>query len=171
VGAGQWVADALLGSPIPPPRWLDPRHAGRGWTSRYGGYFSDTQHVSGKRISEELGELNACVNPPVVQGWAWLLAIAALSVMTFGLLQIRIDAVSGSGILLLVLPFPIWFLAEWLAAFASHDVELRDGEVYLKRWTDVWLGRHGRCVGRLESIHAALSCGNHVQLAKATSVR
>jgi len=107
----------------------------------------------------------------VVQGWAWLLAIAALGVMTFGLLQIRSDAVSGSGILLLVLPFPIWFLAEWLAAFASHDVELRDGEVYLERWTDVWLGRHGRCVGRLESIHAALSCGNHVQLAKATSVR
>lgn len=166
-----WLVDALMGSPIPPPNWLDPRHLGTGWTapptnwlgtSAYGirGY-----HVPNERIAVELDELNTCVNPPVIQGWAWCLALLGGIVMVLGMVGLRAEGTGDLSTLLMFLcPIPVWFAAVLVGGFFSHDVELRDGGVYVRRWTDVWLGRRGHSVGPRQIIHAVLSCGDHVQM-------
>ena len=165
MAGSQWLADALLGSPIPPPHWLDPRHGSSGWVSPYGGYWSATQRVSGRRVRDELDELHSCVNPPVVQGWAWILAIVGLAVVLIGFRTMRVDGPgSEAGLAMVLLPLPVWFAVEWVAAFFSMDLELREGVLYVRRWTDVWLGRTGHVIGTRSSVHAALSCGSHLQL-------
>jgi hypothetical protein len=165
-----WLADALLGSPVPPPNWLDPRHGNAGWKAP-SGFMTPSYRVPGERVQEALDALHSCVNPPVIQGWAWLAAIAGLGCALLGLDELKHS--EASGFLLLFGPLPGWFLAVFLVGFFSHDVELRDGSVCVRRWTDVWLGRPGRLVGARETVHAVLSCGSHVQLegdASATTV-
>ena len=83
MSTSSWPADALLGSPIPPPNWLDPRNRGTGWVAP-GGWFTSSYRVPAEKIAFELDEINSCVNPPVVQGWAWCLAIAGLVLMLLG---------------------------------------------------------------------------------------
>jgi hypothetical protein len=160
----QWLFDALLGSPIPPPHWLDRRYSGTGWNAP-GGIFAPRYRVPSGTIRAELEELFSCVNPPVIQGWAWCLALLGVAsalranwrLGTFGMGDLE-------GQLMLFLPIPLWFVGLWVGAYFSHDVELRDGNVSVRRWTDVWLGRPGRLVGRRETVHAVLSCGHHLQL-------
>jgi hypothetical protein len=105
------------------------------------------------------------VNPPVVQGWAWCLAIAGLLSMVAGLAALKSSG-SGdpTGILQFLGPMPAWFAAELIVAFFSHDIELRDGSVRVRRWTEVWFGLDGTLVGTRQSVHAVLSCGSHLQL-------
>lgn len=161
-----WVADALLGSPTPPPRWLDPRNAGTGWTAPWAGYWSQHMHVPAGYIQEELRALWTCVNPPIVQGWAWCLALAGVVVTLLGLDRLSHSSVMDGPTLLMVLaPIPVWFAAILAGGFFSHDVELREGEVCVRRWTDVWFGGKGRVVGPVATMHAVLSCGNHLYLA------
>jgi hypothetical protein len=156
--------DALLGSPIPPPNWLDPRHASSGWEAP-AGFFAPSYHVPAERIRAEFDELSSCVNPPVIQGWTWCLALVAVGVVLSGLASLKTYGLGDAlGIAALLGPIPAWFLADCIGASLSHDIELRDDQVVVMRWTDVWLGRPGRLVGSRASVHAVLSCGNHVQL-------
>jgi hypothetical protein len=165
VSAFSWVADELLGSPIPPPRWLDPRHGRDGWSAPPAGYFSGPMHVSGGYIQAELEALYSCVNPPVVQGWAWILALLGGASVFAGFVSLRHDGAGDPRAMVLVLaPLPLWFAAVVIGAFFAHDVELREGSVCVRRWTDVWFGRPGRLVGSRASVHAVLSCGSHVHL-------
>jgi len=165
------LADALLGSPIPPPRWLDPRYRSTGWVSPGSAYpslyyFYLPTHVPAGYIRAELDELTTCVNPPLVQGWAWILALAGAAVMFLGLIGMRQRGTDdGLAIAMVLVAIPAWFAAVVLGGFWSHDVELRDGSVYVRRWTDVWFGRTGRSVGHRASVHAVLSCGRHIHLA------
>jgi hypothetical protein len=165
MSASSWIADALLGSPIPPPNWLDPRSSGSGWHAPYGGYWSGPMHVSASYVRAELDDINSCVNQPVIQGWAWCLAMAAAAAIIVGLLNTHPngDAIQSS-LLLVFLPMPGWVAAVLVGGFCSHDMELRGGSIYVRRWTDVWFGRPGLLVGSRASTHAALSCGNHLQL-------
>jgi hypothetical protein len=168
VSNSSWLADALLGSPIPPPNWLDPRHIRDGWTSPRGGYYSyyiRPMHVSGRYIAEELRALSTCVNPPIVQGWAWCLALVGVAVTLLGLVQMRQPGpMSVWPILMILGPLPLWFVAVIVGGFFSHDIELHQGRLSVRRWTDVWLGLEGRSVGSPDTVHAALSCGNHLHL-------
>jgi hypothetical protein len=164
-----WLVDALMGSPVPPPNWLDPRHLGTGWRSPAPSWTTlgtgRSYLVTHEQIAVELEELNTCVNPPVIQGWAWCLALAGVAVTLLGFRGLRTDGAGDVSALLMVLaPIPVWFVAVFIGAFFSHDVELRNGVVYVRRWTDVWLGRRGRVVGPRQEIHAVLSCGDHVQM-------
>jgi hypothetical protein len=165
MSAGSWIADALLGSPIPPPNWLDPRHGGPGWHAPYGGYFSGPMHVSGSYIQAELADLNSCVNPPVIQGWAWCLALACAGAALLGIRSAYLGSPAELSVMVLTLgPLPAWVCCVLAGGYVSHDVELRRDSLYVRRWTDVWLGRRGRLVGSRSSVHAALSCGTHLQL-------
>jgi hypothetical protein len=170
MSAVRWVVDALLGSPIPSPNWLDPRHRGAAWrapgASWAGGLPVGRYHVSGARVAVELAELNTCVNPPVIQGWAWCLALIGAAVTLLGVRDLGVNGPGdGRAILMIFTPIPAWCAAVLLGGFFSHDVELRDGVVYVRRWTDVWFGRQGKVVGPVETLHAVLSCGDHVQMA------
>jgi hypothetical protein len=158
---GHWLADALLGSPIPPPVWLDPRHAGSGW--RAPGSRRYRYRVPAARIQVELDELNSRVNPPVIQGWAWLLGLVCVGAWLWGLFLLAHGSGNAWGPILFLAPPPVWVVAVWIGAFLSHDVELRDGRVLVRRWTDVWLGSRGRVVGDRASVQATLS-GNSVRL-------
>jgi hypothetical protein len=176
MSTSSWLADALLGSPIPPPNWLDPRHRKDGWIPPSGwvspGFYSRfSTSVSPEEIRAELAEINSCVNPPVVQGWAWCLAIAGLVAAMLGLRSLATSPVFElPGLILLFAPLPLWFIAVTVGAFLSHDVELHDGVVFVRRWSDVWFGLAGKRVGPREDIHAVLSCGSHLQLASDTRV-
>ena len=171
MSTSSWLADALLGSPIPPPRWLDPRsggfgrHGTSGWHAPSAGYFSGPMHVSGQYIRAELQALASCVNPPVVQGWAYCLALAGAAVMYLGFIGMKHSSLFDvQAMAMIVAPIPVWFIALVLGGFFSHDVELRQGSIFVRRWTDVWFGRKGRAVGSLSTVHAALSCGSHLHL-------
>lgn len=160
-----WLADALLGSPIPPPNWLDPRHSRDGWSAPRAGYFSGPMHVSGRYIAAELRDLATCVNPPIVQGWAWCLALIGTVVTILGFMAVRQPGpMSLWPPLMVLVPIPFWFAALLVGGFFSHDIELHQGRLSARRWTDVWFGLEGRSVGSLETLHAALSCGNHLHL-------
>ena len=170
MAAHSWLLDRLLGSPVPPPRWLDPRHRHTGWVAPrqyfYFGWSTPSYYVPPDRVQAELDELGSCVNPPVVQGWAWLMALVGVAVALLGLRGIRVSG-GGDGLsmLLVLAPLPAWLLLVWIGAFFSHDVELRAGTVYVRRWTDVWLGRRGTLIGPRSTVHAAQSCSNHLQMA------
>lgn len=171
MSANSWLVDALLGSPIPPPRWLDPRHRGTGWVAPAAGYFSGPMRVSAGYVRAELDALASCVNPPVVQGWAWCLALACAVVLYLGMLSLGQHGPGDlQAIALFVAPIPVWFAAVLFGGFLSHDVELGEGSVYFRRWTDVWFGRPGRLIGTRASVHAVLSCGSHLHLAGDASV-
>jgi hypothetical protein len=169
MSTSSWVADALLGPPIPPPRWLDPRNRGNDWVAPPAGLWpfgGMSFHVAAGYIDAELDALASCVNPPVVQGWAWCLSLACAAAMLLGLSEIgHHGAGDGQAIAMILLPIPAWFVALLIGGFFSHDVELREGSVHVRRWTDVWLGRPGRLVGPRSSVHAVLSCGSHLHLA------
>jgi hypothetical protein len=123
-------------------------------------------HVSGSYVRAELEALWTCVNPPIVQGWAWCLAFAGIVVALLGMDRLGHSYVMDGQALIMVLgPLPVWFAAGLVSGFFSHDVELKDGEVCVRRWTDVWFGRKGRVVGSASTMHAVLSCGNHLHLA------
>jgi hypothetical protein len=165
MSTSSWPADALLGSPIPPPNWLDPRNRGTGWVAP-GGWFTSSYRVPAEKIAFELDEIKSCVNPPVIQGWAWCLAIAGLVSMLLGAKTLMgYRTMELPAIVLFLAPIPVWFVAVTAGAFVSHDVELRDGVVYVRRWSDVWFGLAGKRVGPREDIHAVLSCGSHLHLA------
>ena len=171
-----WLADALLGSPIPPPNWLDPRYQADGWVPPSGwvtpgvyGRFHTS--VSPYEIRADLAEINSCVNPPVIQGWAWCLALVGIVSILLGVYSLKASPTFElTGLVLFFAPMPIWFAAVTIGAFLSHDVELRGGDIYVKRWTDVWIGLKGRRVGAREDVHAVLSCGSHLHLAAGEEV-
>jgi hypothetical protein len=172
MSAGQYIADLLLGSPIPPPRWIDPR-------SRYpppGGFIGvypvpRGRFVSDAEIQVTLEEMNACVNPPLIQGWAWCLAMVGVAAVLFNLRELRIYG-SGDGLawLEIVMAPVVWCAAVIAGGLQSRDIELREGSVYVRRWTDVWFDREGTLIGRRSTVHAVLSCGVHLHLAGETGV-
>jgi hypothetical protein len=128
-------------------------------------------HVPAGYVQEELRALWTCVNPPIVQGWAWCLALAGVVVALLGFDRLNHSpAMDGQSLLMVLAPIPVWFAAILVGGFFSHDVELREGEVWVRRWTDVWFGREGRAVGPVSTTHAVLSCGNHLHLAGDTGV-
>jgi hypothetical protein len=122
-------------------------------------------HVPAGYVRAELDALASCVNPPVVQGWAWCLSLIGAAMVILGLGDLRNNGTGdGLALAMVLAPIPAWFVAELVGAFLSHDIELGDSRVYVRRWTEVWFGRKGRLVGSRSSVHAVLSCGNHLQL-------
>ena len=143
-------ADALLGSPIPPPNWRNERYAGSGWKSRRGRRAGRAYFIAPGEVQAALAEAATHTNPPVIQGWAWLLAIALASVEVVGLIGLRDGGLAA--LVMVLAPLPLWFVAIGLGAAVSRDVDVRDGSVFVRSWLGEWVGRSGRLVGSVASV-------------------
>ena len=157
------LPDALLRSPIPPPNWLDERYAGSGWKSRRGRRAGRAYYITPREVQAALAEARSHTNPPVVQGWAWLLGLALVAVETLGLVRFR-DG--GPMTLLMVLaPLPLWLAAVGFVAAITRDVDVRDGSVFVRSWSAEWFDRPGRRVGSIESVRIVERSRSNVLLA------
>jgi hypothetical protein len=157
------LADALLASPIPPPNWLDPRFRGSGWRSPRGPRLRSYRFVSSEAVKAELEEVNSHLNPPVIQGWAWLLGLALIAVEVAALIGFRKGG-DLVGLLVVVGPLPMWFVAVLVGASISRDVDLRDGSVFIRSWLGEWFGLPGKKIGGAASVRWSRERGLRLEL-------
>jgi hypothetical protein len=176
-----WLRDLLLESPIPPSRWMPsrterladarltlrrrfgaarsgparPSHRLRDLGSAYP-LASGTRFVSGESIEADLEADITSVNPPILQGWAYLLFVVAAAVALLGMGTLK----QGGDIPLVVLELigaPIgWLLALVAWGFGQRTIELGADGVHVRRWTDVWSRRTGRRLGPPDALRASL---------------
>jgi len=161
---GSRFADALLGSPIPPPNWRNERFAGSGWKSRRGRRAGRAYYVHPQEIQAALAETRTHTNPPVVQGWAWLLAFALLVAEGAGLLGFRGSRGSAVSLVLVLAPLPLWFAAVTAVAAVSRDVDVRDDAVFVRSWLGEWFGLAGRPIGSVASVRIVRLSESRIRL-------
>jgi hypothetical protein len=155
VSAG-FLPDILLGSPIPPPRWLDRRS--RSGRYRRAHVMSDlgpmyghgsSRSVPGRWIDFDLKDVRGHVNRPVVKGWAFGLAIVGLIVMYGAFIWLssagRRDPAPGL-IAFIALPI-VWFAALFLVGRFEVELELRPHALALRSWIDLFFDRSGIDLG------------------------
>ena len=157
------LVDALLGSPIPPPNWRNERYAGSGWKSRRGRRAGRAYYISAREVQVELAEAGSHTNPPVIQGWAWLLALVSAAVEVLGLIWLHDGGFPA--LLMVVAPLPLWFAAVGAAAAISFDVDVRDDSVVVRSWLGEWFDRPGRQIGSIDSVRLVEMAGSHARLA------
>jgi len=163
MSAGSRIADALLGSPIPPPNWLDPRFAGSGWRAPRGPRLRSYRFMSAEAVKVELAERESHLNAPVIQGWAWLLGLALLAVEIAGLTRTR-SADEALTLVMVLAPLPAWIVTVVAAAAVSRDVQLVDGSVFVRSWLGEWLGLRGRRLGAATSIRWSRASARRLEL-------
>jgi hypothetical protein len=182
-----WLRDLLLESPIPPSNWMPARSErianARATLRRRFGQAQDappprahrlrdlggayplaggTRYVSGESIEADLEADITSVNPPVVQGWAYLAAIGAAWLFLLGLGTSRQDPLRG---LLEMAGAPVAWLALQAAwGFGQRMLELQEDGVHVRRWTDVWLRRPGQRLGAPGAVRARLYASSAVEL-------
>lgn len=165
MSARDWFVNAMLGSPIPPPRWLGedgPENAPYVLQDVEPGTFTVPQlwgrgiirTVSAADIRAEQEDIRAHVNRPILQGWAFWLAIVVIGLDVFDVIQIRVA--DGSAVTLWLVLFaaaPIAWLALVLAAGrADRVIELRGRSIVVRSWLDAWFGRTGAILGPADKV-------------------
>jgi len=175
----EWFApDALLGSPIPPPRWLDRRSRSRHYRGAH--VMSDlgpmyghgsSRSVPGRWIDFELEEVRGHVNRPVVKGWAFGLAIVGLIVMYAAFLWLsgasRSDPWPG---VITFIAIPIgWFAALFLVGHFEVELELRPHALAVRSWIDLFFDRPGADLGPPAHVTATWLDPGHIRLASPTA--
>jgi hypothetical protein len=175
VSAREWFVDAMLGSPIPPARWLGedaPESApyvlqdvAPGTVPQLWGR-EIIRAVSAAEIRAEEADIRAHINRPILQGWAFWMAIVVIGLEVFDLIQIR--GAGGSAVfwwLALFAAAPIAWLALVLAAGrADRVIELRGRSILVKSWLDVWLGRTGAFLGPADKVAVSVDPTGRVRL-------
>jgi hypothetical protein len=125
---------------------------------------SGTRFVSGESVEVDLEADITSVNPPIVQGWAYLLFAVAAAVALLGMGTLR---QGGDTVLAIVelLGAPIgWLLALVGWGYGQRTIELGSDGVRVRRWTDVWFGRPGLRLGSPEALHASIADATAVAL-------
>lgn len=170
-----WLAELLLESPVPPPRWLPDRNsrrarardivrrilAGQGrhpaWHAGHtmvdltvmGGYGS-ARTVSGQEIQDAVENQLTHLNPPIVQGWSMAAAVGVCVATLFilrGAFLAQRSADLGFGFELLAAIMGAWLLVSPAIGWNERELELCDHGVAVRRWTDIWFHRPGRILG------------------------
>jgi hypothetical protein len=179
-----WIRDLLLESPVPPSSWMPSRaerladardtlrrrfgqqrftstraaHRLRDFSSAHP-FASGTRYVSGQAVEADLEADITSVNPPVIQGWAYLLLpfVAAGMVVGIGLAG-RPDQL-GPAILGLLGAPAAWLLVLVAWGSGQRAIELGEDGVRVPRWTDIWLRRPRSSLGGPETLRATLDGG------------
>jgi hypothetical protein len=173
------LRDLLLESPIPSSIWMPTRSQqladagltlrrrfGQARVSRRAHRIRDiapshlpgmgVRSISGETIEAELEEDITAINPPTIQGWAWLLLVPVGLVMLLGLG--RIAAFDwATGLLLLAAGPAAWALLVFVWGVAQHEVALNESGIALRRWSDQRLGRPGVALGYPGEVRAIVA--------------
>ena len=178
MSARDWFVDAMLGSPIPPPRWLGedaPEKAPYVMEDGARGSFAVpelwgrgiTRTVSAAEIRAEQADIRAHINRPILQGWAFWLAIVVIGLEFFDLIQIR--AAEGSAAtfwLVLFSAAPIAWLGLVMAAGrADRVIELKGRSIVVRSWLEAWFGRSGAVLGPADKVSVSVDSEGRVRLA------
>lgn len=165
-----WLADLLLESPAPPPNWLPSRTSrladarltlrrrfGQGRASNRAShrlrdvgwpypFFGGSRFVSGTEIEADFEDDITTVNPPILQGWAAIALVAAVVGEILGFVGLA-DGDLPRALALFIGSVVVWLLAVAVVGVYQRVITLGSTGVVARRWTDVWLGRHGVHLG------------------------
>jgi len=179
-----WLSDLLLESVVPPSNWLPSRaerlaDARVTLRRRFGmaretsvrashhlrdlgaalPMFGGTRVVPGDEIEAAMELEITSVNPPVPQGWIVGTGGIVFFVELFMLDWLIGDRTAGSagrpaaiavGVALL------WLAAIIAVGWIERSIELDEGGIRVRRWTERWFGRPGITLGPPEGVAAAL---------------
>jgi hypothetical protein len=179
-----WLRDLLFESPIPPSSWMpsraerlaDARITLRRRFGKAGGtpappahrlrdlgsahpLASGTRYISGESIEADLEEDITTINPPIVQGWAYLAFVLASAMLLVGMASLRTGEPLPVAIVKLAAGPVLWVLVVAAWGFSQRSIVLTDGGVHVRRWTDTWLGREGIRIGDPALLRARLAAG------------
>jgi hypothetical protein len=175
MSAREWFVDAMLGSPIPPPRWLGEdapesgpyvlQDAAQGMVPALL-VRPIIRTVSAAEIRADQEDIRAHINRPILQGWAFWLAIVVIGAEVFDLVQIRgADGLAVALWLAFFAAAPIaWLALVLLAGRADRVIERRGRSILVRRWTDVWFGRTGAVLGPADEVKVAVESEGRVRL-------
>jgi hypothetical protein len=99
------------------------------------------------------------VNPPVAQGWIVGIGAIVFIVDLFMLNWLIDDRTPGAGPTAAAIGVAVpllWLAAIGVVGWFERLIELDEGGVRVRRWTDRWLGRPGTELGPPETISARL---------------
>jgi hypothetical protein len=173
------LRDLLLESPIPSPNWMPTRSqrlgdaaitlrrrfakGGRLPPVRQGLRVSDitsthlpgigARYIPGATIEAEMEAEITTINPPTVQGWAWLLTIPAALAVIAGLGALSRRDWAGGSALLFGGP-AAWAVIVWVWGCFQHEVVLGDAGVAVRSWSQARLDRGGRVLGPPSELQA-----------------
>jgi hypothetical protein len=173
----------LFDSPIPDSRWLPGRTEriadGRETLRRRFGeareeprrpavrlrdlgsahpFVSGTRVVGGDVIEAELESEITTINPPILQGWAYVLVPLVGVGMLAGLALLAGPRANlPLGIALLAGAPAAWLALLVLVGLRQRGLVLVDDGIHIRTWVEAWLGRSGQLVGRPDATRASLS--------------
>ncbi len=175
MSAREWFVDAMLESPIPPPRWLgkdSPEDVpftlqdAAPYTIPQLGVSEIVRTVSAAEIRAEREDLRAHINRPVLQGWAFWLAIGVIGFDVFDLIQVR--GADGPAVTLWLVLFAaapiVWFGLVLAAGRANRVIELQGRTIVVRSWLDAWFGRTGTILGPADKVAISVDPADLVSL-------
>jgi hypothetical protein len=178
-----WLDDLLLESVAPPSNWLGTRAqrladarltlrrrfgaareapAARSHALRdLGGahpLFAGSRIVGGDEIEADLELEITSINPPVVQGWIVAAGVIVFIAELLLMKQLFADAGASAarGFATVVVVPLVWLALIALVGWFERDVELDEGGVAVRRWTDRWLRHPGLRLGQPNDLTARL---------------
>src|SRR5262249_14953921 len=119
-------------------------------------FLSATRFVSGEDIEAELEAEVTEINPPIIQGWAYLLLPVVGFAMLYGLAYFGnpVDPNPLPGVLGLFGAPLAWFGVVGLWGSPVRGIFLDERGVWVRSWTSAWLRRPGMPLGRPADVSA-----------------
>jgi hypothetical protein len=127
--------------------------------------FSGTRIVSGEAIEADLESDITTINPPILQGWAYLLLPLVGLSMFLGLLAMdREPSDALTGLALLAGGPVVWFCLIGAWGVVERGLVLDADGIWVRGWTQGWLRRSGIPVGLPGTVHVRRGDKNQLAL-------